>query len=378
MRIVHVTPYYMPDTQFGGPVKLVAELAEQQASQGHAVTVLSYQHSDTAHDDGEITVHRFAPVSRWLSRRFNMYYSWQLNRAIANSIAAADVVHTHDFRSFHNIKLARICRATNTPLVMSSYKSINPNTGQAGLKRLFDILFGGYITKRVTHWVAVNSFEQADIEQYNVAPQNISIIPNCIKQEDTSSIPGVWRSQFGIGQEAQVVLFFARLHSYKRPDLVIEAWPKVVQAVPGATLVFYGPDGGEANTLRSRAHHLGVDESVRIIPEPAGDLKHAAYNESDLVVMPSPYNEFPLVLIEAMAHGVPVVTSEQSIANYIHNHSGRVVEPVAAEYSNTIIELLQKDTLLKTYGQNGTKIYQNNFTLDSYNRSLMTVYQNQL
>jgi glycosyltransferase involved in cell wall biosynthesis len=108
------------------------------------------------------------------------------------------------------------------------------------------------------------------------------------------------------------VAFLGRLVPHKRPDQLIEAWPVWNARAPigPARLDFYGGDyDNEGHRLRARIAELGLHDSVHL---------HGAYTtrdlpkifaQTDLVVLPSRYEGLPLVLVEAMQRGIPVVAT---------------------------------------------------------------------
>jgi glycosyltransferase involved in cell wall biosynthesis len=118
---------------------------------------------------------------------------------------------------------------------------------------------------------------------------------------------------------------------------------------------------------------------IKIIPEAApGVAKHEAYLDADILLLPSPYNEFPLVLLEAMAHGLPIVTAEQSIAEHIHERCGLVTQPTAEAFAAALTSLFTKQEQLTQYQAAGPKIFREHFTLEKYTQKLAQVYQQYL
>lgn len=377
-KILQISPYYPPDYDFGGPVRLVSELSELLAK-NFDTTVYTYSFGEPKDfkDSDDFVVKRFSPFNRSISKRFNLFYSNDFNKTLEKEIKNFSLVHTHDLRSFHNIKLAELCRKNNIPLVISTYKSINPNTGRSYFKKPFDFFYSNKIISSADHFIAVNEMEKQDILKFNVPEEKISIIPNSIKTIDTSSPPNFFRNKFNIGPNKKILLFFSRIHKYKRPDIILNAFPEILKNNPEAILVFYGPDGGELKNLEKLKKSLNLNKEILLIPHAAGKEKNAAYNESDLLVLPSPHNEFPLVLLEAMAHGLPIITSEQSLKKYIDYKCGRVIPCSSESYSQTICELLNNSTECQKYRQNSKKIFIDNFTLDKYLKILTGIY-NQL
>jgi glycosyltransferase involved in cell wall biosynthesis len=108
------------------------------------------------------------------------------------------------------------------------------------------------------------------------------------------------------------IAFLGRLAPHKQPARLIESWPMWNASAPiaPARLDFYGGDyDREGDRLRARIAGLGLQESVRL---------HGAYStadldrifaETDIVVLPSQYEGLPLVLVEAMQRGIPVVAT---------------------------------------------------------------------
>lgn len=375
-RVLHLTPYFPPDYEFGGPVKLVAELV-RGLSANYDVTVYSYNHypDRSLEEIPGISIKRFKPFSRFLSRRFNFYYSPDLNKNIRQNINQFDLVHTHDYRSFHNVALTKLSPKTAPPLVMASYQSINPSTGQRHFKKIFDYLFARSLLSRVDRFIAVNDFEAEGINGFGIASKRIQVIPNAIEVPSTTVNPQSFRGKYGIPHDAQVALFFARLHFYKRPDLAVAAISLLAQNAPRLQLVLFGPDGGELAPLIRQVNELNLKSRVIFIAEPAGEMKAAALNESDLLLLPSPYNEFPLVLLEALAHGLPIVTCEQSLKVQVDNKAGLVVAPTARALADAVRVILTDKNLAKTFRRAGPGIFKQEFTIDRYVSRLDQLYR---
>lgn len=111
-----------------------------------------------------------------------------------------------------------------------------------------------------------------------------------------------------------VIGFVGRLQRWKRTELAIGAMPWVLAQAPGATLRVYGDawaglDADYPDELRALAQRLGVAGSVEFlghVPDAAGRM-----HELDVLVHTSELEPFGLVLVEAMARGVPVVAASE-------------------------------------------------------------------
>jgi len=108
------------------------------------------------------------------------------------------------------------------------------------------------------------------------------------------------------------IAFLGRLAPHKRPGELIEAWPEWNSRPPiaPARLDFYGGDfDHEGDRLHARIAELGLQDSIHL---------HGAYTTrdlprifaaTDLVVLPSRYEGLPIVLVEAMQRGIPIVST---------------------------------------------------------------------
>jgi glycosyltransferase involved in cell wall biosynthesis len=115
------------------------------------------------------------------------------------------------------------------------------------------------------------------------------------------------RTRWGIPPETPVILFCAKLQPWKRPLDVLEAF--AAANGPGAHLVYAG-DGPLREALEARARKLGVSERVHMLGFVNQSQLPAVYCSSDLLVLPSEYDAFGLVVNEAMLCGCPVAVSE--------------------------------------------------------------------
>jgi len=116
------------------------------------------------------------------------------------------------------------------------------------------------------------------------------------------------RHGWGVPADASIVLFCAKLQPWKRPQDALEAF--VVAGVPAAYLVFAG-EGPLRAQLEARARALGVGDRVRFLGFVNQSALPGVYRASDMLVLPSQYEPFGLVVNEAMLCGVPAVVSDR-------------------------------------------------------------------
>ncbi|GAC78660.1 glycosyltransferase family 4 protein [Gordonia malaquae] len=141
------------------------------------------------------------------------------------------------------------------------------------------------------------------------------------------------RERYGLG-DAPVVLCLSRLVPRKGQDVLIEAWPRVLESVPDARLVIVG-GGPYGDRLRDLAVSVGVTDSVMFTGSvPAAELpKHHAM--ADVFAMPTrtrgrglDVEGLGIVFLEASASGVPVVAGD----------SGGAPETVREGETGTVVD----------------------------------------
>jgi glycosyltransferase involved in cell wall biosynthesis len=116
------------------------------------------------------------------------------------------------------------------------------------------------------------------------------------------------RREWGVPEDAPVVLFCAKLQPWKRPGDVLNAFAKA--NVERAYLVFAG-DGPMRASLEAAAKSLGIAERTLFLGFVNQTGLPSVYRSADLFVLPSEYDPCPAVVCEAMLCGCPVVLSDE-------------------------------------------------------------------
>jgi glycosyltransferase involved in cell wall biosynthesis len=108
----------------------------------------------------------------------------------------------------------------------------------------------------------------------------------------------------------KVVLSLSRLNPLKGLDHLLEAWGRLAGLQPSWRLLIAGPDeGGYEARLKASAASLGVASSVTFCGPLYGDDKALALQNAGLFVLPTLSENFGIAVAEALACGVPVITT---------------------------------------------------------------------
>lgn len=209
------------------------------------------------------------------------------------------VVHTHGYRS--DVVDAGVARALGIPVVTTVHG-----------------FTGGGLKNRLYEWLQVESFKRLDavvsvsrsmtelLRARGVHRDRIHTIPNAFDPDRPRLERKAARRELGIADESDefVAGWVGRLSPEKGGDVLVDAMALLADGRVRATMVGAGPD---RERLIARARASGAGERIRwrgIVPDAA--RLFAAF---DVFVLSSRTEGIPIVLLEAMAAGVPVVST---------------------------------------------------------------------
>lgn len=224
-----------------------------------------------------------------------------------------DLVHGHDWL------VAGACdhlaRRFGTPLVTTIHATEygrhqgwvenHPQSHIHGVER--------WISNRSDRVIACSHFMREQIADiFAVSEERITVIPNGIDPddmpvEDQDELARL-RSEFAAPDQS-LVLLIGRLVYEKGFQLALEAMPRVIEAVPNTRFLVAGSGTHEAE-LHRQAEELGLMEHGTFLGWIGDDVLHSLYRIAELTVVPSIYEPFGLVALEAMASECPCIAAD--------------------------------------------------------------------
>jgi glycogen(starch) synthase len=148
----------------------------------------------------------------------------------------------------------------------------------------------------------------ADI--FDIDERRIAVIPNGIDPSELQPAGDLraLRLEFAEPHE-KLVLFVGRLVYEKGFQLALEALPGVIDQVENVRFLVAG-SGTHEDELKAQAQRLGLSEYGSFLGWIGDDVLHSLYRIADLCVVPSIYEPFGLVALEAMASGCPCIVAD--------------------------------------------------------------------
>jgi glycosyltransferase involved in cell wall biosynthesis len=258
-----------------------------------------------------------------------------------------DVLHTH--LRFSNVLGRLAALVVRTPVVLTSLHHLDltywPPTGPLG--RAFAKLDCWSANVVNTGFIAVSSAVRDDYQKH-FGLRDVEVIHNYVESE-MFGVRGAGRAdarrRLGASERDVVILNVARLAPEKGQRYLVDALATVRQKVPEARVVFVG-GGPDRAPLQRQSEMLGVAAAVRFAGAVADVRPFLA--AADIFVFPSLAEGFGIALAEAMAAGVPVVTTAvDGLAELVEDEvDGLVVPPRdASALADALLRLIDDPEL---------------------------------
>jgi glycosyltransferase involved in cell wall biosynthesis len=174
-------------------------------------------------------------------------------------------------------------------------------------------LIDALTARRVTRFHAITAYVASVMSRrLRIPPDRIDVVhrgrdPQILGLRTSERRFGT-RRELGLGDRHKLVLAAARHEHQKGLDVLLDAFPTVVERLPETRLLIAGREGNKTTLLRSRIAELRLEDTVRLLGQRDDvlDLQCAA----DVFVLPSRWEGLGSVLLEAMALEAPIVASD--------------------------------------------------------------------
>jgi glycosyltransferase involved in cell wall biosynthesis len=190
--------------------------------------------------------------------------------------------------------------------------SLAPRDGQAW-KVAFKKAFWPFLFRQADQVIvpSTGSFEM--IESLGIPAGKITLTPYSVdndwwKAQSAMVNREATRANLGATSRQPIILFCAKLQPWKRPMDLLQAFAEA--GLEGSILVFAG-DGPQRPKLEAEAARRGLQHRVKFLGFVNQSQLPALYSAADLLVLPSVYEPFAVVVNEAMCCGCPVIVSDQ-------------------------------------------------------------------
>jgi glycosyltransferase involved in cell wall biosynthesis len=201
----------------------------------------------------------------------------------------------------------------------------------------------------------------------HVSPGKLEVIHTGIPEVNHPVIEQPKQKLWNLPADAPVITFAGLLSERKGVVDFVDSAPRVLEKFPQATFVLAGPDGGRRREVMAKIHEHGMASSFRLlgIRHDIPDILAA----SDMLVLPSLVDPLPLVVLEAMQAGIPVVATRSGGAEEMVEDgvTGYLVPTKSHDrLADAILAMLNNDGRRKVMGQRGRQRGLDEFSYSRY------------
>lgn len=347
MKIVLATGIYPPD--IGGPASFVHRLAGELKMRGDEPVVICYGDEKTIQGEGwdvRVVSRAGGAVARYVRYAMEVWkvaktsqvvflqgpvsegFPGTIGALLAGKPIVMKVVGDYAWEIYQ--------RTVKQPELLDTFVTHR----HGGKIRVLEFL-ERWTIRRAKKIVTPSRYLKHIVEQWGAPPERIEVIYNQVELPPVSSTRDELRVRFHLGTE-QVLLTVGRAVPWKDVDFLISLLPKLP---PNFMLVHIG-DGPELDRWKSLVRTLGLESRVRFLGKQNQQTVAEWYRAADVFVLPSSYEGFSHVAVEALSSGLPCVVSDKG---------GNVELPQLVDSGVSVVPYRDADSWVRAISTSGSE-----------------------
>lgn len=317
MRILHVVYSLVPGAYRGGISKIVFELAQAQAAEGHEVTIFTTDlNGGVKHGLQDMRPSPKFCIRYFEGKRLPRFSSPAMFAEMKRSRGLFDVVHSHNNFLEFNVYVRRAFVGF-TRIFFQAHGSLDPIVMRKGLlKAVKKSIYFNFVERR-NLLAATGMFASTESEVLQLRKLGlrcpVHVMPNGIAPVSTSVAAGKeFRERHGIKEE-KLIAYVGRIHWKKGVDRLIRAFAMFSRDHSGYGLVIGGPweqYGKYGLMVRNLCHELGVADRIYWLGFVDEIEKGAILSAATIFSHVSESEGMAMAILDAMSAGLPVVVGE--------------------------------------------------------------------
>jgi glycosyltransferase involved in cell wall biosynthesis len=338
LHIIQVVAYYPP--HLGGMENCAREISEKLSQKGNKVEVFT--------SDIDYKNNKFKSVK---NLKVNYLKSFEIaHTPIIFSlfikllmIPKNSIIHLHVAQAFVSEIVWLVSKIRGIPYIAHMHLDVGPS-GKFGflLPMYKKLLLGNILHNASRVIVPTKDYVSLIRRKYKISDNKIIIIPSGVDLDK-------FKPSIGKNVNYYRLLFVGRLSIQKNIPLLIKSFKRVVNnGIDNISLSIVG-NGEEKDRIIDIIRREKLEGKIVMHGALRGRKLHQMYKDSDIFILTSRAESFGIVLLEAMASGLPIIASNiPGIRNVVENgKTGLLVSPTEENFAKAI-ELLTSDSGLKT------------------------------
>ncbi len=355
MKILQVCS--TPISFFGGMEKMVLRLSES-LSKDHEVTVLqtNLYEEDKPHKKekkiGNIKV--ITCKNDYFLKGYG--YSREFKKVLKKIWKEYDIIHIYGFGRFTSSFALKFLK-NKKPLIFTACGFFHTKNNSL-FKKIHNIYFKKLI-KNANYCTALTELEIVSYADLGVKKENIKVIPCGVNirtySKKINEKPLLRKYFTGLDKELATLIYVGRLHKSKGISSVLRAIKTL-----NVNFLIVGRDAGYKKRLVTLTKELKLEQRVRFLENVTDDELIGLYRLSEVFILYSEWEGFGIVLIEAMASGIPVIARNKGSMPFLvkDDFNGYIVKN-EKELNEKIRYFLKNKKKLKIMGLNSKKFASN-------------------
>lgn len=356
--------------KYGGPSYSVRRLWQSAMMQGVNVTVHSTDSFQVQESAADRELWQPLDCRQWPTVGMKaLGYSTKMAGGVKSSLVSGSSVISQHGLWLHYGRVAKMVGSNaSVPVIIHPHGMLEPWAlrRSSWKKQMTGRLWEFENLQRAACLRVTSTDELQSVRDFGLK-NPVALIPNGIDVEDFASLPPSSEAEALLPslKGRRVLLFLSRVHPKKGLPMLLRAWQAINAERQEWLLAIAGPDqNGHTDELRQMVNDLDLSASVVFLGALFAEKKLAAYALADLFVLPSFSENFGVAVAEALAAGVPVVTTSGTPWKSLPERGcGWCTDATVEQLTETLREALSlSSTELSGMGAKGSVWMRRDFT----------------
>ena len=305
----------------------------------------------------------------WLGTQIQRSYAWKIWYALKAYFVASFIIWRYDIVHFHTVP-DKICLILQMPLFLLSLLGkkkiiMHVHMGNQLRNHTNNHIFKWCLNKTNLIILLSKNWQKLFQEEYADIKSPVTVLYNAC--EDVLEPP--------FSEKEKIIIMAAFFNDNKAPDLLLKAWKKIKQQYPDWKIYMLG--NGEVERYEKMAEDMGVLDSVTFTGYLVGNEKAMFFRKASIYCMCSYEEGFPMVILEAWAHNICVVTTPVGgLPDVLEDGKNALVFDYGDwnGLANHLAFLIESDTKRRAMAEYSRHFVYHHFSFANINKELTHIY----